>query len=180
MVYEVHVFLFCDKGVLVMKYELIMYFYFILKHVPGLFGCKIRKYFLPGRYGRGVTIWDMVHIDNPKKLVVGDNSSINRGCFLNCDGGVEIGKDVLIGPGVVMYSKNHNFKNKNIPIREQGYTHKKVIIGDDVWIASGCIILPGVVIGDGVVVGAGSVVSKNLDSYGVYVGIPAKLVSYRE
>ena len=54
-----------------------------------------------------------------------------------------------------------------------------VCIGNDVWIGEGVKILEGVTIGNGAVVAAYSVVTRNLEPYGVYAGIPAKLVKYR-
>jgi len=53
------------------------------------------------------------------------------------------------------------------------------VIGHDVWIGLGAIILSGVVVGDGAVIGAGAVVSKHVPPYAVVAGNPAKIVRYR-
>ncbi len=50
-----------------------------------------------------------------------------------------------------------------------------MIIGDNVWIGGGAIILPGVTIGDNVVVGAGSVVTRDVPAGAVVVGNPARV-----
>ena len=55
----------------------------------------------------------------------------------------------------------------------------KIIIGNDVWIAANAVILPGVKIGDGAVIGGGSVVTKNVPSYAIVVGNPARIIKYR-
>jgi virginiamycin A acetyltransferase len=55
----------------------------------------------------------------------------------------------------------------------------EILIGNDVWIGNGVIILPGVKIGDGAVVGAGSVVTKDVPSYAIVGGNPAKVIKYR-
>lgn len=52
----------------------------------------------------------------------------------------------------------------------------KVIIGNNVYIGSSCIILPGVVIGDNVIVGAGSVVTKSVPSDSIVAGNPARIL----
>ena len=52
-------------------------------------------------------------------------------------------------------------------------------IGNDVWIGSRAIILQGVHIGTGAVVGAGAVVTKEVPSYAVVAGCPAKIIKYR-
>jgi len=57
--------------------------------------------------------------------------------------------------------------------------HRRTIVGNDVWIGSGVIVRDGVLIGDGVIVGAGAVVTKDLAPYGIYGGVPARLIRWR-
>ena len=54
-----------------------------------------------------------------------------------------------------------------------------IIVGNDVWIGHGAIILPGVQIGDGAVVGAGAVVTRNVPPYAIVGGSPARLIRHR-
>lgn len=56
---------------------------------------------------------------------------------------------------------------------------RKVIVGNDVLIGSHSLILGGVTIGDGAVIGAGAVVTKNVSSYAVVGGVPARVIKYR-
>lgn len=162
------------------KYELILWVGFFLKVIPGKLGCFIRSKLYPVKSENKVLIWDNVQIDFPSKLKIGSRSSVNRGCIINAGGGVEIGRDVLIGPNVIIYSQNHQFEDHLRNINEQGYIYKKVSICDDVWIGAGSIILPGVSIGKGAVIGAGSVVCKNVDAYTVNVGIPVRKIYERK
>ncbi|MCK8104694.1 acyltransferase [Pseudoalteromonas sp. 2CM36K] len=163
-----------------MKYELILWYQFFLKAIPGKVGCFLRTQLLPSKIGKHAKVWDQVQIDYPSKLIVGENTSINRGCIINAGGGVEIGNNVLIGPNVTIYSQNHTFNKKSELISEQGYDYAKVTIDDDVWIASNVTILPGVTISKGAVVGAGSVVTKNVASFDVVAGVPAIKISSRK
>jgi phosphonate metabolism protein (transferase hexapeptide repeat family) len=55
----------------------------------------------------------------------------------------------------------------------------KVVIGHDVWIGHGAIILPGITIGHGAVVAAGAVVTKNVAPYAVVAGVPARFLKWR-
>lgn len=159
-----------------MRYELILWLNHILKLIPGRIGCAIRNLVLPYKKGRNVKIWDFVHIDKPSKLVIGNNVSINRGCILNAGGSIKIGNNVLIGPNVIIYSQNHRYK-KNLPVSEQGYEYKEVIIKNNVWIGAGCIILPGVTINENSVIGAGSTVSKDIPVGHIYYANVAKPIN---
>lgn len=53
---------------------------------------------------------------------------------------------------------------------------RPVIIGDDVWLGLGVLVLPGVTIGQGAVVGAGSIVARDIPPFAVAVGNPARVV----
>jgi len=52
--------------------------------------------------------------------------------------------------------------------------HGRIIIGDDAWLGTGCIVLPGIRIGNGAVVGAGAVVTRDVPDYTVVAGVPAR------
>ena len=111
-------------------------------------------------------------------LIIGDNSGI--GINSKISSRVTIGKNVMMGPYCLIYTRNHRFSDTNIPIIEQGYEeYRPVIIEDDVWIGGRVIILPGVKIGKGVVIGAGSVVTKDVPSYSIVAGNPAKIIRKR-
>lgn len=156
-----------------------MWYLWFFKNIPGYLGCFLRKIFLPSRLGKKTYIWDNVHIDTPRNLIVGNNTSINRGSVINCASSVKIGNNVLIGPKVTIYSQNHNFNNPNLLINEQGYETKPVTIYDDVWIASNAVILPGVTIAKGTVVASGAVVTKNTEEFSVVAGVPAQKIGTR-
>jgi maltose O-acetyltransferase len=111
-------------------------------------------------------------------LTIGDHSGVG----INCEvyGPVVIGKHVMMGPDVVIYTSGHNFDRTDIPMMEQGSTEAKpVTIGNDVWIGRRAMIMPGVTVGSGSVIGAGAVVTKNIPPYSVVGGIPAKVIKTR-
>ena len=57
--------------------------------------------------------------------------------------------------------------------------HMQVIIANDIWMGNNVQILSGVTIGDGAVIGCGSVVTHDLEPYGIYAGVPARLIRKR-
>ncbi|MFA7062341.1 MAG: acyltransferase [Pedobacter sp.] len=112
-------------------------------------------------------------------LEIGDFSAIGAQSFLGCQGGIKIGSNVIMGPGVRIFSENHNYEDISVPIRLQGETRKGVVIEDNCWIGSGVTILGGVTIGSGSVIAAGSVVTKNIPPQSIVAGIPAKVIKKR-
>ncbi len=55
----------------------------------------------------------------------------------------------------------------------------RAVLGNDVWIGHGAIVLPGVKLGNGAAVGAGAVVSKDIPPFAIAIGVPAKILRYR-
>jgi acetyltransferase-like isoleucine patch superfamily enzyme len=74
---------------------------------------------------------------------------------------------------------NHGIA-KDALVSKQIVTKLGVVIEDDVWIGAGAKILDGVTLRKGSVIGAGAVVTKSTESYGVYAGVPAKLIKFRK
>ena len=159
-----------------MMYEFQLWVFSLLKAIPGRIGCRLRNMLLPYKNGARCLIWSHTHIDSPSKLTLGNNVSINRYCILHAGGEIEIGNDVLIGPNVTIYSQNHNYTYSATPIYKQGYTCKKVQIGNNVWIAANATILPGVTIGDNAVIGANTLVNKNIEKGTLVAGNPCRVI----
>ena len=64
-------------------------------------------------------------------------------------------------------------------VRDYHASRGDVVIGHDVWLGSGAVVLSGVTVGHGAVVGARAVVSRDVPPYAVVVGNPARVVRYR-
>ena len=86
----------------------------------------------------------------------------------------------MMGPQCYIYTQNHEYSSIDKPMRLQGPQEiRPVSIGNDVWIGSRVTILPGVNIGDGAIIAAGAVVTKDVPSYAIVGGVPAKLLRMR-
>lgn len=114
------------------------------------------------------------------EIVIGDNSSVNPYAVIYGQSFTKIGNGVRIATQVAIIPSNHIYKDATQPIYTQGLSMKGIKIEDDVWLGAGVKVLDGVTIGEGCVVGANSVVSKSLKPYGIYVGVPARLIKNRK
>ncbi len=112
-------------------------------------------------------------------IKIGQRCSINPFCVLLGYGGITIGNDVRIASHTTITAFNHDFDDIEQTIIEQGNSCRGITIEDDVWIGAGVRVLDGVTIGKGSVIGAGSVVTKDVPSYSVFVGVPAKMLQIR-
>ena len=106
---------------------------------------------------------------------IGNNTGINQGAYIGGQGGVIIGDYVIIGPGVKIFSEDHQFSGEDY-IKNQGEKREKVIIGDNCWLGSNVTILAGVKLGVKTIVAAGAVVNKSFEGNCIIGGVPAKLI----
>lgn len=113
-------------------------------------------------------------------IFIGDNSAVGAYSYLAGQGGVSIGKNVIMGPMVTMHSENHSFDNIEIPIRVQPTIRKGIIIEDNCWIGARTTIVDGVHIGEGSIIAAGSVVTKDIPGFCLAGGVPANLIRERK
>ncbi len=86
-------------------------------------------------------------------------------------------KYVTTHPFIYYQSRGFIYKDRLDLIDDE--KNQKVIIGNDVWIGTGVIILPSVKIGNGAIIGAGAVVTNDVPDYAIVVGVPAKIIKYR-
>lgn len=115
---------------------------------------------------------------NPR-IIIGNDVVIGRFSVLTNKNLIKIGNDVLIGAYVQIIDVNHGMLAGPI-IRNQDAQIGEVIIGNDVWIGAGAKILKNVHIGDGAIIGANAVVTKDVPPNAIAVGIPAKVIKYRQ
>lgn len=160
------------------------YYNAILMHIPGNLGLALRREIIAHFFascGEDVHILEGVRFRGVHKLRVGNHVGLGVDNFIQASGGVTLGNDVMLGPGVKIWSVNHKYDDLNTPIYEQGYDHEAVSIGDGVWLGANVFVLPGVTIPEGCVVSAGSVVNKKTyPPFSILVGNPCRVVGNRK
>ena len=109
-----------------------------------------------------------------RNIAIGENTTINRNCYLDGRGYLRIGNNVSISPDVHLITCDHEAQSKNFFFKSG-----EIIIEDYVWIGSRATVLPNVRIGEGAVVSACAVVTRNVEPYSIVAGVPAKLIGRR-
>ena len=112
----------------------------------------------------------------------GKYCSIGWNVIIDYSGGIIFGNNVRITHEVRIYTHDHIFDDKNIPLfsEKQKTISMGLVVGNDVCIGEGSFILPQVKkIGTGAIIGAKSVVSKDVPEYTIVAGNPAKKIGER-
>jgi len=103
------------------------------------------------------------------KIVIGENCFFNNYCSLASTNSITIGNGTLFGENVKVYDHNHIYADIDVPIKDQGYKHAPIVIGNHCWIASNVVILKGVTIGDNAVIGAGCIIHESVPANTVVI-----------
>lgn len=113
-------------------------------------------------------------------IEVGNGSTIQPDCVFSAyKGHIRLGRDVQVAPHCGFYPYNHGM-SVNKPMKEQPlFTRGGIVIGDDVWLGFGVVVLDNVNIGKGAIIGAGSVVTRDIPAGVVAAGSPAKVIKER-
>lgn len=129
--------------------------------------------------GKGTRLWA------PRELVIGDCVYIGKYVHIECN--ARIGNYVLMANRVALLGRrDHDFRKVGVPVRMSPWLNSSpsaavdvVNIESDVWVGYGVIVLTGVTVGRGAVIAAGSVVLRDVPSYAIVAGNPAKVVGWR-
>jgi acetyltransferase-like isoleucine patch superfamily enzyme len=140
-------------------------------------------------YGGFIEIHDNVFINRENIIETGQNGTITIGsnthilprCHISAYiSSIYIGKGVQIASNCSFFPYNHSVDVSKLITQQPLVSNGDIIIEDDVWIGTRCIVLDNVRIGEGAVIGAGSVVTKDIPKMAIAVGVPAKIVKFRD
>jgi acetyltransferase-like isoleucine patch superfamily enzyme len=124
--------------------------------------------------GKRIILANDVEILCKGSLTIGSNLSMNEYSRIVAHHNIQLGEHVTIARFVSILDHDHHCEVINGKMQMSGYDVDDVIIGDHVWIGDKVTILKGTKIGSNVIIASNSVVKGELDSFGVYGGIPAK------
>lgn len=122
----------------------------------------------------GTYLFRRVEVLFPYGLEIGRNSTVGWFSLLDARGRIVIGDNVTIASYVKIITESHDTWSKDFKA-----IFRSVVIDDYAWICTGATIQQGVTIGKGAVVAAGAVVTKDVPSYSIVGGVPAKVIGKR-
>lgn len=128
------------------------------------------------RIDRGVRILAV----NDAEVRIGARSRIGLHSVFNGGDSITIGASSLISGFVYLQTSMHCYKDAAVPIRDQGYDHAPVAMGEGAWLAAHVVVMPGVTIGAGAVVGSNGVVTRDVAPGEVVGGVPARALKNRD
>jgi acetyltransferase-like isoleucine patch superfamily enzyme len=122
-------------------------------------------------------IYSSVNIYGDMSVSVGHNTFIGHEVLIvgGSKSKIFIGDFVDIAPRVLIESGSHIIDMENIRTAGDG-TSSDITIENGVWIGAGAIILGGVCIGKKSIIAAGSLVNKDITSFSMAAGVPARVI----
>lgn len=162
-------------------------YYYGARHLPvsnypgGCLGQRLRGWCCRRLFrasGRDINVEHGADFLYGSTITIGERSGIGVDSWIRAD--LTIGKNVMMGPRVIIYGRDHQMDRIDVPMMDQGMGEFiPIIIEDDVWIGSAAIILKGVRIGTGAIIGAGAVVTQSVPPYAIVGGNPARIIRFR-
>lgn len=132
------------------------------------------------KFGNNVTIYPNVCLWG-NEIEIGNDVDLGLGTVIYGKKRVKIGNSVSIAAYCCIIDTNHGIKaSQLIRKQEDDVSEDGVVIGDDVWIGAQCMIIKGAKIGNGAVIGANSLVNSEIPDNAIAYGSPAKVHGFRQ
>ena len=113
-------------------------------------------------------------------LSIGNHVVVGMHSHLIASGDIRVGSNVMTGPMCHIGGSRHGVERNGTPMIDQDTTTRgPTIVEDDVWLGASVCVLDGVRVHAGAVVGSGAVVTKDVPSYAIVAGVPAKVIGTR-
>ena len=126
------------------------------------------------KVGRNVIVRPSARITYPWKVTIGNESWIGDRATLYSLDQITIGAHCCISQNAYLAAAGHDIRSVSFD-----YVTSHVFVEDEVWVATGAMLLPGVRIGRGAVIAAGTVVTKDVPEAAIMAGVPARQIGTR-
>ncbi len=130
--------------------------------------------------GHHVMLYPHVYLETQGQglIRIGSGCVLSTAVHIVAMAGITIGEGTLIGEFVSLRDANH-IRTPNGSLRYSGHAASPIVIGHDVWIGRGAVLLAGVIIGDGATIGANAVVTHDVPAGATVAGVPARPIPSR-
>jgi acetyltransferase-like isoleucine patch superfamily enzyme len=131
------------------------------------------------RIGAGTLLEPGVWITAPgqAQVRIGKGVFLNMGVMIASEQLVEIGDHSMLANGCFVSDASHRYDDPDRPITWQGFESKgPTRIGENCWLGANVVVTSGVSIGERCVIGANSVVTRDIESFSIAAGSPAKVL----
>lgn len=126
--------------------------------------------------GPGINVEHGAEFGSGRGVVLRERACLGVRAQVLGEGGLEIGRDVMMGPDVTIVTQDHRATPDG---RFEGYERARVVLEDDAWIGARAVILKGVTVGRSAIVAAGAVVSRDVPPFSIVGGVPARVLKMR-
>lgn len=142
---------------------------------------------LPHRYrGKllrlgGIEAAKSVHLRSGVRIVgagevqLKQNVFLNEGVYMDASASIRIEPWVQVGNHARLITSTHELDTRGPKVAGELVT-APIVIEEGAWIGAGATVLPGVTVGHHAVLGSGAIATRDLEPYGIYVGVPARLL----
>jgi acetyltransferase-like isoleucine patch superfamily enzyme len=115
-------------------------------------------------------------ISGAGSVSIGADTVFTSHAYIQCTTSIDIGERCVFGQSLQIVDGNHRFRDPNVPMNEQGYDYRPIVIADDVAVMTKCTIVNS--IGEHAFIGANSVVTRPIPAFSLAVGAPARVIEY--
>ncbi|MFC6177211.1 DapH/DapD/GlmU-related protein [Companilactobacillus huachuanensis] len=133
---------------------------------------KLENELLNNQMKNGTFFTPPMYIDCANRVFIGKNVYANHNLTMMSVGTITIDDGVMMGPGVGLFTDNHE------PNNIRTISTKEIHIKKNAWLGARVNVAPGVTIGENSIIGTGAVVTRDIPDNAVAVGVPAKVIKY--
>jgi acetyltransferase-like isoleucine patch superfamily enzyme len=117
------------------------------------------------------------HVGPGASVAIGPGAALGARCVLAAHERIEVRAHARLGDEVVLVDFDHDVRDVELPVRQQGLLTAPVVIGEAAILSPSAGVLRGVTVGDGAHVGVRAVVTHDVPAGARAEGVPARVRS---
>jgi len=132
------------------------------------------------RIGENTLIYPGVYLETEEQgeIVIGSGVVLSSGVHIVARSSIVLGEGCMVGEYASLRDANHT-REPGTTLRDSPHIARPIVLGQEVWIGRGAVVLNGVTIGDHATIGANAVVTRDVAAGATVGGVPAKPLQKR-